>query len=87
MPTGLVDWGDVCQAEASVDLMAAFALLEGEPRQALLDRYGPVAAGVLERARLLAATLHLQLADSALYTGDEPLLAAALAAAHRSVRP
>ena len=84
VPTGLVDWGDVCRAEASVDLMAAFALLDGEPRQALLDRYGPVAAGVLERARLLAATLHLQLADSALDTGDEPLLAAALAAAHRS---
>lgn len=87
VPTGLIDWGDVCRAEASVDLQVAYALVEGEARGAFLRRYGPVAPGVLDRARLLAVSLHLMLTDSALDVGDRPLLAAALAAAHRAVRP
>lgn len=86
-PTGLVDWGDVCRAEVSVDLQVAFALVEGRPRRVFLERYGPVPDGVLDRARLLAVTLHLVLAGSALDVGDVPLLAAATEAAHRAVRP
>lgn len=85
--SGLIDWGDVCLAEPSVDLMVAFALFDGPARAAFLRRYGPVDDGVLDRARVLAITLHLTLADQALDQGEHGLVQAALDAVARAGRP
>lgn len=84
-PSGLVDWGNVCVAEVSLDLQVAYALLDGTARSAFLERYGPVGPGVLARARLLAVSLHLMIADAAVDTGDVALAGAALQAVRRAL--
>ncbi len=84
-PTGVIDWGDTCFADASVDLSLAYAGFEGRDREALLAAYGPVPAEREERARALAVGLCLALADWASTVGEQGLLAEYLRGIDRAI--
>jgi aminoglycoside phosphotransferase (APT) family kinase protein len=60
--TGVIDWGDVCRADPSIDLQVAWSLFTPEPRRAFLAAYGPVTEEQLLRARVLALFLSAVLA-------------------------
>lgn len=83
-PTGVIDWGDTCFADASVDLSLAYAGFEGRDREVLLAAYGPVPAEREERARALAVGLCVALADWASTVGERELLAEYLRGADRA---
>jgi aminoglycoside phosphotransferase (APT) family kinase protein len=55
--TGVIDWGDVCRADASIDLSLLWSFFPPEARTAFLDAYGPVSSDQLLRARVLALCL------------------------------
>jgi aminoglycoside phosphotransferase (APT) family kinase protein len=59
---GVIDWGDLCRADPSVDLALVWALLPRESRDAFLEAYGPVSGERLLRARVLALCLCAALA-------------------------
>jgi aminoglycoside phosphotransferase (APT) family kinase protein len=84
-PTGVIDWGDTCFADASVDLSLAYAAFDGRDRAALLAAYGPVPAETEVRARALALGLCAALADWASSVGEPQLLAEYLAGLHRAL--
>jgi len=73
-PTGVIDWGDTCFADPSLDLSLAYAAFEGRDRAALLAAYGAVPGEHEERARALAVGLCLALADWASTVGEQRLL-------------
>jgi len=54
---GVIDWGDVCRADPSIDLSLFWSLFPSEGRRAFLDAYGPVSDDQLLRARVLALGL------------------------------
>jgi aminoglycoside phosphotransferase (APT) family kinase protein len=54
---GVIDWGDMCLADPSVDLQIGWSAFSGSARSAFLDAYGPVPDGRAVRAQVLA--LHL----------------------------
>jgi aminoglycoside phosphotransferase (APT) family kinase protein len=60
--TGVIDWGDVCRADPSIDLHLYWSLLPPETRTAFLDAYGSVTEEQLLRARVLALFLCAALA-------------------------
>jgi aminoglycoside phosphotransferase (APT) family kinase protein len=60
--TGVIDWGDVCRADPSIDLQLYWSLLPPEDRAEFLDIYGPVAGERLLRARVIALFLCAALA-------------------------
>jgi len=60
--SGVIDWGDVCRADPSIDLMLLWCLLPVEGRAEFLDAYGPVSEEQLVRARVLALFLCAALA-------------------------
>lgn len=64
--TGVIDWGDVCRADAAVDLSLAYAGFDGAARASLLAAYGPVDPERELRARVLAVFLCAVLARYAL---------------------
>lgn len=74
-PSGVIDWGDTCRADPAVDLSLAYAAFDGRAREALLASYGAVDAERELRARSLAVGLCAGLAQAALATGDDVLLA------------
>ena len=76
--TGVIDWGDTCLADPSVDLAIAFAAFAGPARAALLAEYGPLDGGTEARARALAVGLCAALAVHAIADGDQARLAEAL---------
>ncbi len=63
--TGIIDWGDVCMADPSVDLSLGWTYFEGDSRAALLEAYGPVSAADVLRARVLGLMLSAALATHA----------------------
>jgi aminoglycoside phosphotransferase (APT) family kinase protein len=65
---GVIDWGDVCRADPSIDLSLLWSLFPPECRSAFLDAYGPVDDAQLLRARVLALCLCAILAA---YAHDE----------------
>jgi aminoglycoside phosphotransferase (APT) family kinase protein len=82
----VIDWGDSCLADASVDLSLAFCAFAGTTRRALLDAYGrPVDEERELRARVLAVSLCAALADYADIDGRPALLAESLAGLDRAV--
>ena len=85
-PTGVIDWGDTCRADPSVDLSFAYAAFEGQARQALLAAYGGVEAERELRARALAVGLCAGLARAAASTGDALLLREYVRGIGRAVR-
>jgi aminoglycoside phosphotransferase (APT) family kinase protein len=54
---GVIDWGDVCRADPSIDLSLLWSFFPPEGREAFLAVYGPVSDAQLLRARLLAVNL------------------------------
>jgi aminoglycoside phosphotransferase (APT) family kinase protein len=61
-PTGVVDWGDVCLADPSVDLSLVWSLLPRSARSAFQAAYGPIDEATHVRARMLAVHLCASLA-------------------------
>lgn len=54
---GVIDWGDVCVGDPSIDLSLAFGTFVGHARAAFLDAYGPVDGLTELRARVIAVFL------------------------------
>lgn len=75
---GVIDWGDLCVADRSVDLSLAYGGFAGPARTALLSAYGPVGPEQEIRARVLAVFLCAALAEYAAGTGRSRLLKEAL---------
>ena len=55
--TGVIDWGDVCRGDPSVDLALYWCALSPAGRAEFLAAYGPVTDDQLLRARVLALFL------------------------------
>jgi aminoglycoside phosphotransferase (APT) family kinase protein len=68
--TGIIDWGDVCVADRSVDLLLYWSHLPPASRADFLEAYGPVTDAQLLRARVLALSVNAALAA---YAGDQGL--------------
>jgi aminoglycoside phosphotransferase (APT) family kinase protein len=62
LPTGIIDWGDVCRADPSIDLPLYWCALTGPGRAAFTREYGPLTEGQSLRARVLAVFLCAALA-------------------------
>jgi aminoglycoside phosphotransferase (APT) family kinase protein len=60
--TGVIDWGDLCRADPSIDLVLFWSLFPPEGRTAFLDTYGEPTDDQLLRARVLALFLCAALA-------------------------
>ncbi|MGH8894619.1 MAG: phosphotransferase, partial [Actinomycetes bacterium] len=83
---GVIDWGDMCLADASVDLSLAYAAFSGKARDGLLAAYGREVPLEQEmRARVLAVSLCAALADYADLDGRPGLLAESLAGLTRAI--
>ena len=59
---GVIDWGDVCRGDPSIDLPLLWSLLGPDGRADFLAEYGPVTAAQILRARVLAIFLSAVLA-------------------------
>jgi aminoglycoside phosphotransferase (APT) family kinase protein len=55
--SGVIDWGDVCRGDPSMDLPLYWYALSPAGREAFLDAYGPVSEERLLRARVIAIFL------------------------------
>jgi aminoglycoside phosphotransferase (APT) family kinase protein len=72
--TGVIDWGDCCTGDPSIDLQLAWSMLPPEGRGAFLAEYGAVDEDVHSRARVLALGLCAMLAIYAHSVGNANLL-------------
>ena len=63
--SGVIDWGDVCVGDPSLDVQLAWSLLPAGRRAAFLEAYGPVDEETQLRARVLAVFFCALLADYA----------------------
>jgi aminoglycoside phosphotransferase (APT) family kinase protein len=70
--TGVIDWGDLCLADPSVDLSVVWSLLPRRARREFEAAYGPIDEATHVRARMLA--VHL-CASLAVYARTEALQA------------
>ncbi|OLT28096.1 hypothetical protein BJF79_41875 [Actinomadura sp. CNU-125] len=84
---GVIDWGDVCLADPSVDLSLAYAAFAGDDRAAFLDAYGPVPPDRERAARVLALFIAATLAEYAATDGLRALSAESLAGIGRVLAP
>ncbi len=84
-PTGVIDWGDVCAGDPSIDLAFGFGSLSGPARQAFIEAYGPIEGLTELRARVIAVFLAATLLAYADVARLAPLRAEALNALHRAV--
>jgi aminoglycoside phosphotransferase (APT) family kinase protein len=83
---GVIDWGDVCIGDPSIDLGIAFGTFVGPARSALLAAYGGRVDGVTElRSRVVAVFLAAALLSYADDVGRDTLRAEAAAALDRAV--
>jgi aminoglycoside phosphotransferase (APT) family kinase protein len=60
VPTGVIDWVDVCRSDPAIDLSMVWSYLPS--REAFLAEYGPVTEEQLLRARVVALSLSAALA-------------------------
>jgi aminoglycoside phosphotransferase (APT) family kinase protein len=82
---GVIDWGDVCLADACIDLMLVWSLLPPAGRERFFAEYGPVSDEQLLRARLLALVLDSMLVRYAHDAGNPNLKREALAGLDRTL--
>ena len=82
--TGVIDWGDSCVADPSVDLSFGYAALAGPALDAFVSSYGKVDHERELRARALAFGLSAMLAVYAHAEGRSALLAESLTAMKRA---
>lgn len=71
-PIAVIDWGDVCVGDPSIDLLFAWSVLPPGGRGAFFEEYGQVGGATQLRARVLAIMLSAVLA---LYARDQGLSA------------
>jgi aminoglycoside phosphotransferase (APT) family kinase protein len=81
--SGVIDWGDVCRADPSVD-MALYWNLSEDGRESFLAGYGTVTDEQLLRARVLALFLSAMIATYARHQRTPRLERAALAGLRRA---
>jgi aminoglycoside phosphotransferase (APT) family kinase protein len=62
VPTGVIDWVDVCRSDPAIDLSMLWSYLPREGREAFLAEYGPVSEEQLLRARVVSLSLSTALA-------------------------
>jgi aminoglycoside phosphotransferase (APT) family kinase protein len=55
--SGVIDWGDICRGDPSIDLSLLWSLLPAAARTDFLAAYGPIPEARLLRARVLAINL------------------------------
>jgi aminoglycoside phosphotransferase (APT) family kinase protein len=79
VPTGVIDWDDLCRGDPAIDLMLVWSFLPPAARPAFFDAYGPVRDDQLVRARVLALFLCGSLAVYGHHEGVEGLKREALA--------
>jgi aminoglycoside phosphotransferase (APT) family kinase protein len=82
---GVIDWGDVCRGDPSIDLMLVWMLLPPAGRERFFASYGPVDEATSVRARVLALFLGLILALYARDVGDARLERESVAALERTL--
>jgi aminoglycoside phosphotransferase (APT) family kinase protein len=87
VPSGVIDWGDVCVGDPSIDLALYWSQFDAAARAAFQDAYGQakLTAARLLRARVLALSLDIDLALYAHETGNEALLRTTLGGLTRTV--
>jgi aminoglycoside phosphotransferase (APT) family kinase protein len=83
--SGIIDWGDACTGDPSIDLQVAWSLLPPEGRQAFFAEYGSVDDAVHSRARVLALSLCAALAAYAHSVGNANLLRESVAGLERTL--
>lgn len=87
VPAAVIDWGDVCTGDPSIDLALYWSLLDAPGRSAFRAAYG--ASELTDdrrlRARVLALFLNAALAQYADDIGDPELLAETLAGLERTL--
>jgi aminoglycoside phosphotransferase (APT) family kinase protein len=76
--SGVIDWGDVCRGDPSIDLPLYWCALSPAGREAFLAAYGSVSDEQLLRARVIAIFLCAVLADYGAAEGNDALARAAL---------
>jgi aminoglycoside phosphotransferase (APT) family kinase protein len=69
----VIDWGDVCVGDASIDLQLAWCLLPPAGRARFVDAYGPIGGDRLLRARATALYFCAMLASYAHSVGHANL--------------
>jgi aminoglycoside phosphotransferase (APT) family kinase protein len=84
IPTGVIDWGDLCLADRSVDLSIVWSLLPRRARSQFEAAYGPIDQATHVRARMLAVHLCASLALYARSEGLPPLEHESLAGLERA---
>lgn len=83
---GVIDWGDVCAGDPSIDLSVAFGSFSGPARASLIEAYGRPVDGLTElRARVIAVFLAAALLAYADERRQPGLRAEALRALERAV--
>ena len=82
---GVIDWGDVCVADAAIDLSLTWSLLPPAGRSAFVAEYGPLAANTKLLARALALNLCSMLALYARDVGHASLERESLAGLERTL--
>jgi aminoglycoside phosphotransferase (APT) family kinase protein len=82
---GVIDWGDLCLADPSVDLNIVWSVLPPDARSSFAAEYGPISDETVLRARTLAVSLTASLAQQAHVDGMEVLEQEGLAGLARSV--
>ena len=87
VPSAVIDWGDVCVGDPSIDLSPYWSLLDAPGRAAFREAYGEAALTPerLLRARVLALFLNAALVHYADDVGDLGLRAETLASLERTL--
>ena len=83
--SGVIDWGDTCVGDPSIDLQIVWSLLSAAGRARFFAEYGPVSEERQLRARMLAVGLCAMLAKYARSIGNSSLEAEALAGVERGL--
>jgi aminoglycoside phosphotransferase (APT) family kinase protein len=87
VPAAVIDWGDVCVGDPSIDLSLYWSLLDAAGRAAFREAYGAATLTDerLLRARVLSLFMNAALAQYADDIGDAELLAETLAGLGRTL--
>jgi aminoglycoside phosphotransferase (APT) family kinase protein len=83
--TGVIDWGDCCTGDPSIDLHVAWSMLPPAGREAFFEEYGAVDEDIESRARVLAVGLCSMLAIYAHSVGNANLLRESVAGLERTL--
>jgi aminoglycoside phosphotransferase (APT) family kinase protein len=83
--SAVIDWGDTCRGDPSIDLQVAWSLLPHDKRSAFFAQYGPIDVETRLRARVLAVSLSTMLVLYARDQGRRALELECLAALERAL--